>query len=103
MSMKLSKVYKRKKKSFRYDYENCLVLWVEKATEEDVKDNKEWIEKYGKPLFEIDEDGYIEIQSVGLSKSNWTDRQARNEYLDEWIYELEEETAYLIDQFVKFG
>ena len=101
--MKLSKVYKRKNKSFQYDYDNSLVLWVCKATEEEINDNKEWQAKYGKNLWDINNDGYIEIQSVGLMKSNWTNKSNRDSYLDQWIDELEEESYWLAKEFEMYG
>ena len=101
--MKISKVYKRGKKLFRYDYDNALVLWVFKATKNEINDNKEWQEKYGKNLWDIDDDGYIEISSVGLGKVNWTNKDARDGYLDLWIDELEEESRWLAKEFEMYG
>ena len=34
------------------------------------------------------------INSVGLRPEHWLDRESRNEYLDGWIGEMEEELRY---------
>lgn len=93
--MKKSKVYKRGKRYFRYDYDNALVIWVAKATKEEFDENKEWQEKHGKELFHI-EDGYVEVDSVGLGKSNWTNKEDRDSYLDMWNDELDEEIFFMM-------
>ena len=100
---KMSKVYKRKGECFRYDYENSLLIWVFKATAEYYEDNVRWQEKFGKNLWDIDEDGYVEVCSVGLERSNWTNKEARNEYLDGWISVLDEETSRLTEDFLMYG
>ena len=100
---KKSRVYKRGGKCFRYDYDNALVIWVMKATQEDINDNKEWQEKHGRNLHDIDDDGYIEVDAVGLSSSNWKNKEMRDSYLDQWIDEINEEATYLMNEFIKFG
>ena len=97
--MKKSAVYNYKGKKFRYDYENCLVERVYKADKEMLADNEEWIAKYGKPLFDIDEKGYEVIAAVGLSVENWRNKEVRNEYLDGWIWEMNEEVRYEMEIF----
>ena len=101
--MKKSRVYKRQNKLFRYDYDHSLVCWVAKATADEIDDNKEWIEKYGKPLFDIDSSGYMEIQAVGLRQENWKNKKMRDSYLDMWIDEIEEESRCLMADFLRFG
>lgn len=98
-----SKAYKYGRKEFRYDYENGLVEWVTKATDEERKDNEEWMKKFNKPLWDIDEDGYIKIDSVGLSKENWKHKEMRDSYLGQWCDEIEEETRCLVNDFIMFG
>ena len=96
---KISGIYKRGGQLFRYNYEHCVVEYVCKASQEELADNEEWLRKYGRKLWEIDESGYITIESVGLRPENWKNKEARNEYLDEWLFELREgmefELAYL--------
>ena len=86
---------------FKYDYKHAIVSRVVKATDEARKDNEHWIAKYGKPLWDIDEEGFIEIASVGLSRENWENKAIRDEYLSEWIYELDAETSILCEDFIK--
>lgn len=90
---KKSGIYKYNGKCFRYDYEHAIVEHVSKATAEEKKDNEEWTAKYGKPLWDIDENGYLLIDSIGLSRENWKDKEARNEYLEEYCYQLEDSVA----------
>ena len=91
-----SGIYKYGKKSFRYDYDRAVVEWVSKASKEELKDEAEWIEQYGKPLLRIDDKGYFVVDSVGLSRENWQNKEVRDEYLAEWCYEIEEEVRYLV-------
>lgn len=98
----LSKVVKHQGKMFRYDFDNCLVQHVSKATNEEIKDNEEWQMKHGRDLWDIDEDGYIEIDSVGLGPENWRNKEARDEYLDEYCFDLNEETSYESYMFEKY-
>lgn len=100
---KLSKVYAYREKLFRYDYENGIVSLVYKADKEMLNDNKEWQAKYGKDLWDIDEDGYIESSSVGLMRENWDNKEARDEYLWEWVEELNEEARILAEDFLMYG
>jgi len=96
--------YEGEKKSFQYDRDNATVLYVAKASAEDIAVNQEWVTKYGKPLFEILGDGYMVFDSIGLSRENWDDKEARDEYLHGWMFEMEEELAYMMEDAVKeFG
>ena len=99
---RFSGVYKRGGKCFRYDFQNCLVQLVYKAGEEELADNAEWMAKHGEPLWDIDESGYMVSQSVGLRPENWKNKAVRDEYLDEWLFELDEELACEVEMFVKY-
>ena len=88
--MKKSAVYKFRGKLFRYNFDECLVEYLAKATKEELEENKEWQKKYGKNLWDIDENGYIEIDAAGLRKENWTRKAVRDEYLSEWVAEMQE-------------
>lgn len=60
---------------FEYDYEHNLVLWV-------------------------DDDG-TEIDAVGLSRQNWDDIEAREEYLLEWVWEIEDAMSHMdLEEFM---
>lgn len=98
---KQSAIYKRNGKAFRYDYRSCLVSLMMKAGPEERQENENWIARFGRPLWDIDEDGYMELSTVGLMREDWDDKEARNEYLDGWMEEMEEETACMAERFVK--
>ena len=100
--MKKSRVYKLEGYTFRYDYDNSVVEWVTKATADEIADDKEWMERNGRPLWGVDEHGYIVNEAVGLSAEHWKDKEARDEYLSGWIDELDEEAAYLADEFERY-
>lgn len=65
-----SKVVTRKGRKYRYDYKDCYLQWVDK--------------------------GGDVVDEIGLSRENWDDRQARNEYIDGWRAEIDESIAYMI-------
>lgn len=90
-------------RTFRYDYENCLVESVLKADEEMLKDNEEWNAKFGKDLWEIDEDGYVVEDTVGLSVEHWDNKESRIEYLTEWAEELKEEANRIMQEYLIYG
>ena len=100
---KKSGIYKRNGRCFRYDYEYGMVTLMIKATKEDREDNRRWQEKFGRDLWHISEDGYIEMESVGLCRENWKNREARDEYLDGWMQDMKEETDILAEQFRMWG
>ena len=90
---KYSGVYKREGFSFRYNFERCIVEYVSKPSKEELADNEEWVAKFGKPLWDIEE-GFIVIDAVGLCPENWKNKEVRDEYLDEWIFELREAVEF---------
>lgn len=94
-----TKPIKHNGKLFRYDYEQCEVEYVHKATKQEREENEEWLKTNGKPLFEIDADGYYVLDSIGLSKENWRNKENRTAYLDEYCFNLDEELAYMVDDF----
>jgi hypothetical protein len=101
MVMKKSAVYSFGGKKFRYDYENCWVEWVSKATKDRYADNEEWMAELGCPMWDIDEKGYIVHDCVGLSPENWKDKGMRDYYLSEWIAEMNE--AFRWEMQMEFG
>jgi len=74
--------YKYQGKDFAYDFKDCLVLYIYK-----------------------DEDGiWRELDSVGLRKENWKNKEIRDEYLAEYCFDIDEECAYEMDSIAKeFG
>ena len=99
---KYSSVYKREGKCFRYDFERCVVERVAKAGPEELADNAEWMAERGKPLWDIDEDGYMVLDAVGLRPENWKRKGVRDEYLDGWIAEMAVEFECEMEMFVKY-
>ena len=87
---------------FRYNAEKCIVEYVDKATPDMYEDDAEWMVKYGHPLWGIDKDGYIVLDSAGLSKEHWDNKEDRIMYLTEWNAEIGGEVAYLVDEFMKY-
>lgn len=101
---KRSRVYKVRDKLFQYDFDECMVYWVSKPNKDILEDNDEWMSKHGHPLFPINDDGYMDVtDGVGLAKSNWQDKEARNEYIEMWCDELDEENAILLEQYKRWG
>lgn len=97
-----SKPYALNGKTFRYDFDRCVVEHIYKADEETIQSEADWKARHdGRSLYGIDEDGYIVCNTVGLSKKNWIDKETRDEYLAGWVDELEEEADALIADFVK--
>lgn len=94
-----SRVYKFHGKLFRYDFDHCMVEWVYKADPAMLEDNKEWQEKYCKDLWQI-EDGYYIADAAGLRPENWKRKAVRDEYLEEWCWDIdcecEAEAAYFV-------
>lgn len=97
--------YKLDDKLFLYDEETAIVYYVAKMSKEDKKENEEWKAEHGKPLFETDPTGnYMLLDGVGLGRENWKDKDARDGYLSIWSDEIDEETAYLMDDLkAEFG
>lgn len=100
--MTYSRPYKRNGKLFRYNLNHHLVELIEKPDAEMIADNVEWQEKFHKDLWHIVE-GYVIVESVGLRPENWKNKESRDEYLDAWCDELEEEAAYLARQYMMYG
>ena len=100
--MKRSRSYKRNGKLFRYNFDRCLVEWIVKPTSEMIADNKEWQAKFHKDLWNV-EDGYTIIETVGLRTENWKNKESRDEYLDAWCDDLDEESEYLAHQYQMYG
>ena len=100
----MSKVYRLKVdgkvKKFIYDEVRAVVYYVSDFTDEYKRDNEEWNAKYHKNLWDTVKDSsgkeFMEINSVGLSRENWKNKECRDEYLTEWCREMDEEVAGMI-------
>ena len=96
-----SKPYNVHSKLFRYDFDRSVVEYISKADAEMIADDAEWERKYGRKLFDIGEDGYMVLNTVGLHKDNWNNKEARDEYLSGWAFELDEELHCLAAEFIE--
>ena len=77
--MGYSKLYTLNGKTYRYDFDKALVEWVRKPSKETL-------------AADIVE-GYTVIDCIGLARENWEDKEARDEHLEGWQFEIEAETA----------
>lgn len=67
---KQSKIYKFEGRSYRYNYEECLLEWV-----------------HGKEV----------VTSIGLSRNEW--ENGAMYWIETWHMDLEEELFYLMQEF----
>ena len=97
-----SKPYKLDGKLFRYDFDHSMVEYIFKAEAEDIAFEQEWEKTHDYRIYEIDADGYMVKDAVGLHKDNWNNKAARDEYLAAWIVDLDAEAADMESDFVKY-
>ena len=95
----MARPYKYKGRDFLYDKGNALLQWVVKADDDMYAENQRWQEKFGCDLWDI-EDGYSVVSEIGFSADNWRCKTIRDEYLDMWIAQLDEETERLAEAFL---
>lgn len=100
--MEKSVIYELGGKLFRYDFGKCIVEYVYKATEEDMQEEAEWLRNHNHTLYGIDADGYMTLDSIGLSRKNWDNEDLRREYLSQWAVDLDEEARALARDFEKY-
>lgn len=98
-----SSPYKLNGKLFRYNYDTCIVEYIMKADKDDLESEEKWKRTHGgRSLLGIGSDGYIILDSIGLSLENWKNREARDGYLSAWCNDLDEELASMESDFVKY-
>lgn len=99
-----SEVYTYKGSEFRYDFDNRVVEYGEYLTKKQVEKRVADAEKesgetytdrekrliFGKP-------GWNPVDCRGLSIDHWIDTEARNEYLDEYLFQLNEEVSIIAE------
>ena len=76
--------YRYKGYDFAYDKKDALVLYLYRDEEEG------------------NDAPFRELDAVGLSREHWKNRESRNEYLDEYIYEIEDFADQTVDEFMKY-
>lgn len=95
--------YKMDGKLFRYDFGDSTVEYITKATADEIKLESDWAEKHdGERLVGIGKDGYIILDTVGLRRENWANKEVRDEYLRGWSDDLDAEMSQLASDFVEF-
>lgn len=97
-----SSLYQFRGRLFRYNYQNSMVEYICKADPEDVADDEARVAAHKPPLYNIDEEGFMVITTIGLHRDNWNNEGARREYLSQWSNELDEEVASLAHNFLRF-
>ena len=69
-----SKIYKVGDKSFRYNYDEAVLEYIHKLDKKTLaemkKDNEEWMEKFGHPLWNED-DFKGKVDSIGCWREDW--------------------------------
>lgn len=99
----ISDIYEYQGKKFRYNFDTRSVEYGYFQTAEQLQESvkkgqmesgEEYTDKqinliYGKPGWNI-------IDTIGLSINNWYDVETRNDYLDDYIYQMEEEISYIL-------
>lgn len=88
---KYSRIYKVGRRNFRYNYERNVIEWIAKMTDDLKADNEEWRSKYGEDLWEVTEDGYNLVDTIGCFREDW--EESPREMCEMWYEELQEEIA----------
>ena len=81
LGVRYSEIYELDGKKFQYNYTDSIVEYIY-VLEED----EEMLGHKG-DIFEMDE--------AGLKRENWDNKEIRDEYLREWIMELDENMRWL--------
>ena len=98
-----SEPYKLNGKLFRYNFDTCTVEYIQRADRETKEADAEWKRTHGgRSLYGVGEDGYIVLDTIGLSRENWADKEARDSYLSGWCNDLDEELSSMAADFVKY-
>lgn len=99
-------IVKLGKHYFKYDRDHAMVMMMLKPSASELKDmlqdNAEWMEKFGEPLWNLDENNLCEIDRIGLSRESWDDPEARTAYLEDWDADTEAEAQAFAADFVKY-
>lgn len=98
-----SNPYKLNGKLFRYNFDTCVVEYIQKADKETLANDAKWKQTHdGRSLYGVGDDGYIILDSIGLSRKNWSNKEARDGYLSAWCNDLDAELESMAADFVKY-
>lgn len=98
-----SNPYKLNGKLFRYNFATCTVEYIQKADKETLANDAKWKQTHdGRSLYGVGDDGYIILDSIGLSRKNWSNKEARDGYLSAWCNDLDAELESMAADFVKY-
>ena len=88
-------------KMFRYDFDNSTVEYIAKAEPEQIESERCWKNVHGGTLYGIGDDGYMVLDTIGLSRTNWEDKETRDEYLAAWAADIDEWVEMMASDFVE--
>lgn len=92
---KYSRIYKVGKRSFRFNYEHCVIEYIAKMDEQKLKENEEWLKEFGEPMWETDETGrYTILDSIGCFLEDW--KESPKGMCEMWSDQIEEEMRCLM-------
>ena len=87
-----SNPYKLNGKLFRYNFDTCVVEYIQKADKKTLADDAKWKQTHdGRSLYGVGDDGYIILDSIG-----------RDGYLSAWCNDLDAELESMAADFVKY-
>ena len=95
--------YRLEGKLFRYDFSDSTVEYIAKAAAEDIAFDRYWAQTHGgESLMGIGTDGYMILDTVGLHRRNWENKESRDGYLLGWSDDIDAESARLASDFVRY-
>lgn len=87
--MSKSKIYEYRGRKFRYNYEKSVIEHVDQLTPTEVGVNEKYRKKYGKPIFETDENRYYVFTEIEMSAEDWKNKATRDRRLEKWCATLD--------------
>ena len=87
-----SRIYSVHGRKYRYNYDKMMLERIFKITDEMAADNDEWVEKFGKELFPV-ENGYVVMTSIGLNVDSW--KKAPISWVEDYDFQVSEELRWM--------
>ena len=84
-----SNIYEYRGRKFRYNYDAEAIEHVDRLTPTEVGINEKYRKKYGKPIFETDENRYYVFSEIKMSVEEWENNDIRDKRLDSWCAALD--------------